>query len=557
MESGINTTRRSVLQALAGGAGLLAAGTRQSTGAAEPAIPAASQQTASSMAFLTPFAFNSSDIPTPNVIDVHAHFFNASDVPIRGYLEGPVANSMPNWILAGLVRALAPIADSLGIFAITAQKELAELQGMGSDFERRKLDLKGVDAELDERQHSQRKELSYAFYDFTQSPQGQEFRDAYREVMAHPSVAGSINGEPRIREIQNDSVYRAMYATENVTTEAQFREMDLVTSERFGEGVLAFVGYMMSARWSNLQTYKRAFSTGGNSVSVKKVLGALVDFDGWLNGKVRSPHADQMELHARLSQLSSGYMQPIMSYNPWTDVDNPGASLALLETAKKKGFVGAKIYPPNGFRPWGNAGLPADRRGAPTGDQIESALRAFWVSCRKWDLPVMAHAAPSMGRDNAHDLLSGPDHWADLIKADFWPDDRGPRVNLGHFGGETDHDGGSGGKGWPTGFAQKVMSQKRGELVFADLGYWQDLQCRRMNSDCTNAIARLKAALKEPVAKGTAKDRLMFGSDWLMLSKEKSWPTYARQLFKTIQSIDPSAVLGIFEGNARKLYTTL
>ena len=28
-----------------------------------------------------------------SVVDVHAHFFNARDVPIRGYLAGPVAHS--------------------------------------------------------------------------------------------------------------------------------------------------------------------------------------------------------------------------------------------------------------------------------------------------------------------------------------------------------------------------------------------------------------------------------------------------------------------------------
>jgi hypothetical protein len=332
--------------------------------------------------------------------------------------------------------------------------------------------------------------------------------------------------------------------------------MELVQAKSFGEGVLAFVGYMMSPRWSNLQTYKRAFSTGNSSIGVKQVLGALVDFDGWLNGKVRSSHRAQMELHALMSQLSGGYMRPVMSYNPWSDAVDSGASLKLLEEAKNRGFVGAKIYPPNGFRPWGNAGRPPDRRGGPTGDQIEAALRAFWLKCRDWNLPVMAHAAPSMGRDNAHDLLSSPDNWESLIKADFWQDDRGPRVNLGHFGGDENHPDDVAGANWPNKFAG-IMGEERGDLLFADLGYWEGLECRHVNTECRKARDRLSSALKTGVGNGTANDRLMFGSDWLMLSKEKGWPSYARQLFKSMQVIDPAGVQAIFEGNARKLYTTL
>jgi hypothetical protein len=129
-------------------------------------------------------------------------------------------------------------------------------------------------------------------------------------------------------------------------------------------------------------------------------------------------------------------------------------------------------------------------------------------------------------------------------------------VNLGHFGGEEDHPDAQAGKNWPSQFAG-IMGEKRGELLFSDLGYWDGLQCRRENQRCKAAKARLAATMKMKVGSGTASDRLMFGSDWLMLSKEKHWPGYARQLFKSIQGVNPSGVHAIFEGNARKLYTSL
>ena len=42
----------------------------------------------------------------PRVIDVHGHFFNARDVPVAGYLRGPVAHSKGG-LLGDLIEALA------------------------------------------------------------------------------------------------------------------------------------------------------------------------------------------------------------------------------------------------------------------------------------------------------------------------------------------------------------------------------------------------------------------------------------------------------------------
>ncbi|HEY6125192.1 MAG TPA: amidohydrolase family protein [Steroidobacteraceae bacterium] len=547
-------TRRSVLQALAGGAGLLAAGCNQKEKAAIAAPPKPETAASRDVPFLAPFTINKAKSLGVECIDVHAHFFNASDVPIEGFLEGPVAHSMPNGFLAALVRALAPIADGLGVFAITAKQEHEKLLGMGPGF--REFTPQRAHEELNALQQTERRAISEEFYRLTQTPEGKQFREEYRRLMSAAPATESINGSPRVRDIEKDSVFRAMYMTEQPASEAQLIEMEAVSEETFGEGVLAFVGYMMSARWSNLQTYKRAFSTSSESVGVNQVLGALVNFDGWLDGKLRSPHRDQMELHALMSRLSGGYMRPIMSYNPWPDAMNAGESLALLRDAKKLDFVGAKIYPPNGFRPWGNAGKPPDRRGGPTGDQIDQALEAFWIQCHEWNFPVMAHAGPSMGRDDAHDFLSGPNHWGDLLNAKFWTDDSGPRVNLGHFGGETNHDKAAG-KDWPDKFGSE-MGKKRGEFLFADLGYWDGLQCPKPGKKkCVDARARLANALKTPVGTGTVADRVMFGSDWLMLSKEKNWPSYARQLFKSVQAVAPASAAAIFSGNARRLFTAL
>jgi predicted TIM-barrel fold metal-dependent hydrolase len=246
-------------------------------------------------------------------------------------------------------------------------------------------------------------------------------------------------------------------------------------------------------------------------------------------------------------------MLPIMSYNPWTDIAENNRALELLREAHCQKFVGAKIYPPNGYLPYGNAAgstLP----GRPTGAQLDKVLEVFWLECQAMNFTVMSHSGPSMGGDDAQDVLSAPDQWRKLLRAGFWPDARGPKLNLGHFGGSRDHKRSHDGMDWPRQFAT-LMTEPRGENAYADLGYWEDLQCTREDGDCKKARQRLKDALAVTVnGVAPAADRVMFGSDWLMLSKEKNWSAYSRQLFKNIQGIAPTTVSRIFETNAKKCF---
>jgi len=245
-----------------------------------------------------------------------------------------------------------------------------------------------------------------------------------------------------------------------------------------------------------------------------------------------------------------------MSYNPWTDIAEQDRALHLVEQAERAKFVGTKIYPANGFQAYGNAMLP-NVPGRPTGTEVDAALKKFWLRSCELDLPVMSHAAPRMGKNDRHDLLGTPDGWKAMLNADFWPDANGPRLNLGHFGGDEDHPREAGGAGWPQQYVD-LMRSTRGEKAYADLGYWNDLQCARQNSKCRNASDRLKRALSYPAGSGrVAADRVMFGSDWLMLSREKDWSAYPRRLLKTISGIAPSDVEKIFALNAKSCFTRL
>jgi hypothetical protein len=93
-------------------------------------------------------------------------------------------------------------------------------------------------------------------------------------------------------------------------------------------------------------------------------------------------------------------------------------------------------------------------------------------------------------------------------------------------------------------------------MIYADLAYWEYLQCATVGPPyCKKAEARLSSVLSTPIGGGqTIADRVMYGSDWLMLSKERNWPAYARQLFSALKDVAPQYVDKIFGENAKHCF---
>ena len=119
---------------------------------------------------------------------------------------------------------------------------------------------------------------------------------------------------------------------------------------------------------------------------------------------------------------------------------------------------------------------------------IERVMKRFWDTCVSLDVPVMSHAGPSMGSDDAHDQLGGPGGWEELAKAFDGAQGNTPRVNLGHFGGDGDT---TTAEDWTRSFADKVMLRKGGKFVYGDLGFWDKLACGLVgNDDCNPESAR-------------------------------------------------------------------
>ena len=161
---------------------------------------------------------------------------------------------------------------------------------------------------------------------------------------------------------------------------------------------------------------------------------------------------------------------------------------------------------------------------------------------------MIAHANQSNGRDDAHDEFSSPKAWRTLL-ARYANRAQVPVIDVGHFGG------GAGASTWTKEFAG-LMSEFTNASLYGDLGYWDELMCGSgKDPKCAAARTRLKEVLSVTVGSQTVADRVMFGSDWLMLSQEKKWANYPAQLHGSISAIaSPDVVAKIFGGNAERCF---
>jgi predicted TIM-barrel fold metal-dependent hydrolase len=146
-----------------------------------------------------------------------------------------------------------------------------------------------------------------------------------------------------------------------------------------------------------------------------------------------------------------------------------------------------------------------------------------------------------MGSDDEHEKLAGPRGWRALLKE--FDGKKPPIANAGHFGGEQAKND------WSNELAA-LMADPAGASMYADLGYWSALRCDGAVDSCA-ARSRLEAVLKsQPVAA----QRIMYGSDWLMLSRERDWIEYPEGLALVTKGL-PVNQDELFGGNARRCFS--
>lgn len=286
-----------------------------------------------------------------------------------------------------------------------------------------------------------------------------------------------------------------------------------------------------SYRYVNFIEVADQFSCHG---SIDTFIALLVDFDQPLgrgkNAETRSSIGDQTAVVSKICQLSQGRLLALAPYCPLKDAARNGASLANVRKAwKLPGFVGAKIYPPMGFKPYGNGGA------------VDVALDSFYSACVREDAVVMAHAGPSNCVLPGPCDFPGPPGWAAALSHVYDTQKSALRVGLGHFGGVLGSVGSS--AHWPEDFVTH-MKAPYGEHLYADLAYASEILD---SSNDQTAVRRLTGLLTS--APGVLPERLMYGSDWLMLGLESQWRAYADRMVTVIDQVGQASGVQGFAAN--------
>lgn len=465
------------------------------------------------------------------VVDTHVHIFNATDVAVSGFLKGPVAHGASSPIKE-LIRLAAPLLERIGHdLPLLAREELGDLCELDARAQRDGA-LEGATAarrvfekDFDEYRSRLADQVARVL-------RGTEFKAAYER--ASRTISPAAKGASSPVDLGSRQSIEAFFRDETARRKATAAGSRVADHP---DGVIAFLFlYMLSPRRHNLMAFQGAFCGGTSPAPVDLCLASMVDFDYWLGCDYTPSNLRDLALvHERLSHLSNGFLLPLVPYNPWTDIERSNESLELVRWAvKDHGFVGVKIYPPMGFRPYGNQPVSSPKK-RPPDDKLDEKLNRLFEVCLELDIPVMAHANQSMGRDHAHDELGGAPGWIAALR-------RHPnlRVNLAHFGGDV----GS----WNATFAHEVMSQ--GPHVFGDLGYRMQLAAGGQEAD------EFRGLLTHGVGPGeTVADRVMYGSDWHMISREREWSGYATNMISTVRAMAPPSVANkILGGNAVRCF---
>ncbi|WP_217356938.1 amidohydrolase family protein [Ruegeria sp. HKCCA4812] len=528
-------------------------------------------------------------------MDIHNHIFNATDVPIPGFVEQVLLRDPETPVPGGpsVARSLVDLVVDIVLAARgtpTASEELieiAELQRLpirdGGDLliqDRRSVEA-GLVA-LESRVDAAGRVRQGAFAtDGTLPPAtGDEILftllAAESDIPVNPvGLAGNVRDVARAGD-QARQIADAIYADEALPDAPSFKSL----SERRNPDqslvqTLMWAGLLTRSRVDILGELIRLYAHQTAQASTNDPLGSngikvfspsLVDFTYWLRaGQDRDADrsgrdiTDQIDLLSRMALLERGAL--ILPFAPFCPLRaayyRKNGNSSWLQTIQKsvesQGFAGIKLYPPMGFLPLGNDRFDAPGARRPralrelgvTGQEIDNELRALYDWCAAEDVPIKTHGNNSLGADACTGQNASAANWEPVLETPAWSN---LRLNIAHFGG-FDEERFRTAPGCP--IQTQAYEWQAAELiakydnVYVDLGYWTDVtDSNRVQSQ--EIIDLLDNLLDQ---RENLKSRLMYGSDWTMLGRENQHASYyndVRNALKAsaLEESDQIAILG-------------
>ncbi len=490
--------------------------------------------------------------PTAPLVDIHAHVFNASDLPIESFLEivflhlyppqgvQQLQNTKDREAVDWLIKLLLWILGADG--APTARDEIKVLKGTGLVRERAADLTKAADETVVRTAEFLRKleRPGAMFLERSTSERGASVvRDALRR-------AGGVEGRP-------------------------IGALDLTTSETVARNAYASHFDMgVYLRWFTLFTlYRHVLVEELTALHQRQgfspiaLAPSIIDYSKWLGEEVVSPLADQIEVMGLIAKRPGPAIHGLVAFDPLHDVyfrtgHDATDPLALVRTALvEHGFAGVKIYPPMGFFPDGNTndqGYPKPVRdliGDRIGDELNSSLDALYTLCVELDAPILAHTQHTNGAGPHYEDRADPAYWIPVFT-------KHPklRVCLAHFGHfDARSHAAPVGSTFPAASWEWVIGNhlagNPSAPVFVDLGYFAEV----LTADAARRkkLAQYVQDFVRTFDPGV--QHIMFGSDWVMLGAESGHADYTKAVVRFLTddcALDAAAVGRVMVENASR-----
>ena len=438
------------------------------------------------------------------VIDTHCHVFNAADLPVEGFVRHVVLGDLEMLgaaTLAGII--IQAISDA---FAPGYDEEKARLEAKLGDNDQLTTSLVSTwKIEDDNRDKTYKDIVNKSINEINRRVENNLFLssdelDFIKEVRKEAGV-----GETQLLGVID------WY--EKLTTAVDAYNV-LVTIGRYLLWGIKMVRY----RYKQINDIRSTYS------QVKLFTPALVDFDHWLypenENSSRVSIEEQMDLYVLLNRLYKGSVHPFVAFDPLRDVETDGETLnKLKDIIANKGAIGVKIYPPMGFRVYENDGEEfCDSNISNLGNKLDQSLWNLYEYCEINEVPILAHTANTNtnGRCENYKNRANPIYWK-IVLDNF----NNLRINLGHF---ATHD--LPGNDWSLTIRELMIKYPN---VYADLSHIEDLSYDAYDKKFFNALQDFISGVDKP-DQLKIQARLLYGSDWIMLAKEKISKNYFRHM---------------------------
>ncbi|MER9102638.1 amidohydrolase [Mesorhizobium sp. M0848] len=470
-----------------------------------------------------------------NIIDVHCHLFNASDVSVEGFVRYVVLGEHREEVFPGLkVAEAGGIVDALVVLlvlilsagTITAKQEAANLR-RGQPMEK-----------PEDMENRQTEAVADALLALDQSQ-----RTANKVVQ-------SIAGDQAVPDYP--ALLDQIYAEAGiVTAKARGGPLDKAKAVKVARALkgkgskiaryIDFARLLLGSREAIAREYIRVFA---DKRCVQMITPSFLDMHRWLGRAPISSITEQVDvmdaLQVTIAQSTTGmHMHSMVGFDPRRSAEDHNVLKLVKHAISDCGFVGVKLYPPMGFQPLenGNLKVPKEPKGA-SGERIERALMELYDWCAAEDVPIMAHAENSLGSVCGYGQRASPKWWRKQLAI---PKYSRLRINLAHFGGfdEALDIGDNAPQGlrceadkysgpvWEDIIGETIKDDGR-DFLFADLSYLSELTIPDSQEEERPEIRRRLEAFRSAYDPDVR--HLMYGTDWTMIAKELDNNNYLSNL---------------------------